>query len=191
MPKCTRYLTGSHLNTMMHRARERHSGKGDDPVGEDAVGRRVDWGEWMRGLGANARRLREQLGLTQQQLAAIAGVSQGAISRLELGVGLATPFLVVFRVHVALRDLMERLDPAILSDEARKLLAIDLRLGDAANGSRFTSVPIFADPSLTALLGLLRRIEPGRREQFLAVVESVAAAFTTVVAPATATAEAR
>jgi transcriptional regulator with XRE-family HTH domain len=149
-------------------------------VGEvETLGRRVDWAQWMRGLGANARRLREQLGLTQQQLADIAGVSQGAISRLELGVGLATPFLVVFRVHVALRDLMARLDPALLSDEARKLLEIDLRLGDAADGSRFTAVPMFADPALTALVDVFRRIEPGRREQFLAVVESVAAAFST------------
>jgi transcriptional regulator with XRE-family HTH domain len=148
-------------------------------VGEaDGIGRRVDWGQWMRGLGANARRLREQLGLTQQQLADIAGVSQGAISRLELGVGLATPFLVVFRVHVALRDLMARLDPAILSEDARKLLEIDLRLGDGGESSRFTRVPIFSDPNLTALLDVFRRIEVGRREQFLAVVESVAAAFT-------------
>ncbi|MCW5893300.1 MAG: helix-turn-helix transcriptional regulator [bacterium] len=141
---------------------------------------------WMRGLGANARRLREQVGLTQQQLADIAGVSQGAISRLELGVGLATPFLVVFRVHVALRDLFARLDPAILSDEARKLLDIDLRLGDDADGSRFTSVAMFADPSLTVLLDVYRRIEPGRREQFLAVVESVAAAFTSASSAAPA-----
>lgn len=162
-------------------------------MGEAAVERRVDWSQWMRGLGANARRLREQIGLTQQQLADIAGVSQGAISRLELGVGLATPFLVVFRVHVALRDLFARLDPTMLSDEARKLLDLDLRLGDGDDASRFTGMSMFADPSLTALLDVFRRIEPGRREQFLAVVESVAAAFTSAAsaAPASTAAEAR
>jgi len=45
----------------------------------------VDWREWMRGLGRQLRRVREFLGLSQDQVARLAGVSQGAVSRLEAG----------------------------------------------------------------------------------------------------------
>src|SRR2546422_5488972 len=45
----------------------------------------VDWREWMRGLGRPLRRVREFLGLSQDQVARLAGGSQGAVSRLEAG----------------------------------------------------------------------------------------------------------
>src|SRR5215470_3326809 len=72
--------------------------EGTDPINQTV---KVDWPRWMRGLGRHTRRLREFLGLSQEQLARIAGVSQGAISRLEAGRGLATPLLVVMKINIA------------------------------------------------------------------------------------------
>src|SRR5262245_49212375 len=71
---------------------------------QDAVmSRDVEWGEWMRAFGRQERRVREFLGLSQDQLARLAGVSQGAVSRLEAGRGLATPLLVVMKINLVLR----------------------------------------------------------------------------------------
>ena len=49
----------------------------------------AQWKEWMRAFGRQERRIREFLGLSQEQIARLAGVSQGAVSRLEAGRGLA------------------------------------------------------------------------------------------------------
>src|SRR5215468_12718486 len=80
------------------------------------------WHEWMRGLGRHARRMREFLGLTQEQLGRRAGVSQGAISRLEAGRGLATPLLVVVKIAGALQQALAGVDQAMLSPEARRMI---------------------------------------------------------------------
>src|SRR4029077_11610448 len=70
--------------------------------GTGATANWIDWGRWMRGLGEQVLRARDLLGLSQDQLARIAGVSQGAVSRLEHGRGLATPLLVVSKIAAAL-----------------------------------------------------------------------------------------
>ena len=59
----------------------------------------LDWATWIKSLGRQARRVREFLGLSQEQVARVAGVSQGAVSRFEGGRGLATPLLVVMKVN--------------------------------------------------------------------------------------------
>lgn len=48
------------------------------------------WGGLGSPLGAAVRARRVELGLTQQRLAAQAGMSQGALSRLECGRGVPT-----------------------------------------------------------------------------------------------------
>lgn len=70
-----------------------------------------DWRAWMHRLGQTLRKAREATGLSQSGLAAVAGVSQGAISRLETGRGLGTPLLVVLKTARALRDAGRGLDP--------------------------------------------------------------------------------
>ena len=57
----------------------------------------------------------------------MAGVSQGAVSRLEGGRGLATPLLVVMKINAALRRAVSTIDPELLSDDARRS-----RMADAA-----------------------------------------------------------
>src|SRR6476646_4506232 len=93
----------------------------------------IDWRAWMLAFGRQERRVREFLGFSQEQLARLAGVSQGAVSRLEAGRGLATPMLVVLKVHAVLARALARLDVGVVDDPLRD--SIDLggfgRLGAA------------------------------------------------------------
>lgn len=77
---------------------------------------------WMQDLGRKLRSVREAIGLSQAELAAQAGVSQGAISRLETGRGLATPLLVVLRTALALRDASRMRAPEAVPAETAPLL---------------------------------------------------------------------
>ncbi|MFN8545104.1 MAG: helix-turn-helix transcriptional regulator [Candidatus Binatia bacterium] len=88
----------------------------------------VEWRQWMRNFGQQLRRAREFLGMTQEQIARLAGVSQGAVSRLETARGLATPLLVVLKVQRAVAEQLRRLDPAILSPELRGTLDLQTAL---------------------------------------------------------------
>jgi transcriptional regulator with XRE-family HTH domain len=79
----------------------------------------LDWREWMRALGVQQRRIRQFLGLSQEELAIRAGVSQAAVSRLETARGLATPLLIVLRIGQALVRELRQVDPAILNASLR------------------------------------------------------------------------
>jgi transcriptional regulator with XRE-family HTH domain len=131
----------------------------------------------MRGLGRQARRIREFLGLSQEQIARLAGVSQGAISRLEGGRGLATPLLVVVKLNVAMRRALTGYDPELLSPEAREILAkTDLYVPD--NGSkRFAEYPLAKDVGVEELVHLYRGLPERQRDKLLAVVRATASAL--------------
>src|SRR5262249_3441678 len=88
----------------------------------EATSNGIDWGRCMRRLGEQVLRAREFLGLSQDQLARLAGVSQGAVSRLENGRGLATPLLVVTKISAALRVALSQVDPELLSPAARRIV---------------------------------------------------------------------
>jgi len=133
------------------------------------------WHEWMRGLGRHARRMREFLGLTQEQLGRRAGVSQGAISRLEAGRGLATPLLVVVKIAGALQQSLAALDQALLSPEARRLVEEGIRLGGPMSPPSNDS-PLTSDPTLEEYVQLFHRVPEKRRGTFLAVVRATAEA---------------
>src|SRR5213593_5115723 len=105
--------------------------RGAVPSGDVVMNEAVDWREWMRGLGRQLRRVREFLGLSQDQVARLAGVSQGAVSRLEAGRGLATPMVIVFKVHQVLAKGLGAFDPALLDDQIRESLG----LGGLMSGS--------------------------------------------------------
>lgn len=135
----------------------------------------VDWAQYMRGLGRHKRRMREFLGLSQEQLARLAGVSQGAISRLEAGRGLATPLLVVVKINAALKREFGRFDPELLSEEARQLRDQDDRSAPPPQG--FRDVPLTRDPCLEELIRLYQGMPDRQHERLLSVVRATATAL--------------
>ena len=136
----------------------------------------VDWKRWMVGLGQNRRRLRELLGLSQEQLAKIAGVSQGAISRLEAGRGLATPLLVVMKINVALKHALRGLDSTIFSDEFRRLNDIDERI-ETLPQSGFKDVEFLKDRDLEEMIRTYQDLPDGQRRTLLSVIRAVSSAL--------------
>src|SRR5262245_64411788 len=63
-----------------------------------------DWAKFIRDSGQRIRKAREFLGLSQDQLARLADVSQGAVSRVEAGRGLAAPVLTVVQLNRAMAE---------------------------------------------------------------------------------------
>jgi len=133
----------------------------------------IDWAGWMRDLGAQVLRVREFLGLSQDQLSRLAGVSQGAVSRLENGRGMATPLLVVTKICGALRNTLAHMDQALLSAEARSIVVSGMSLPDARQA--FASPA--KDPGVEELLRVYHRLSERQRHQLLAVLRATAAAL--------------
>jgi transcriptional regulator with XRE-family HTH domain len=135
------------------------------------------WYEWMRALGDSTRKLRTLLGLTQEQLGRLAGVSQGAVSRLEGGRGVSTPLIVVVRIQQAFQQSLAQIDPTQVTPELQASAA-EGRLGELGCGSDFRDVPVLHEPRLADYMSLWHRVHPARRDTFLAVVRATAAAMT-------------
>lgn len=140
----------------------------------------IDWARWMRELGAQVLRVREFLGLSQDQLSRLAGVSQGAVSRLENGRGMATPLLVVTKICGALRDALAHMDPTLLSAEAQRIITSGLSLPDARRP--FPSPA--QDPGVEELLRVYHRLTERQRHQLLAVLRATATALAAESRPA-------
>jgi transcriptional regulator with XRE-family HTH domain len=140
------------------------NGSNDDP----------DWSGWLKGLGRQARRVREFLGLSQEQVARRAGVSQGAVSRFEGGRGQATPLLVVMKVNAALRSAVSATDTDILSEDVRNLLLLTDRV---PSWSASREPAITKDPDLEELVRLYRDLPERQRQRLLTVVRATAAAL--------------
>src|SRR2546425_1284680 len=145
----------------------------------------VDWREWMRGLGRQLRRVREFLGLSQDQVARLAGVSQGAVSRLEAGRGLATPMVVVLKVHRVLTRALHAFDPAIPDDEVRATLGLESLIAPPTAGGSGEPLPITRDADLEMLVHLYRTL-PERQRRTLAPGVRATASSLGEVAPAPA-----
>jgi transcriptional regulator with XRE-family HTH domain len=136
-------------------------------------GAQLDWSSWIKGLGKQARRVREFVGLSQEQVARTAGVSQGAVSRFEGGRGLATPLLVVMKVNSALRSAVSIMDRDLLSEDARELLLMDAKVPGGSDGGP----PITKNPELEELVRLYHDLPERQRQRLLAVVRATATAL--------------
>jgi transcriptional regulator with XRE-family HTH domain len=134
----------------------------------------LDWAGWIKGLGKQARRVREFLGLSQEQVARVAGVSQGAVSRFEGGRGLATPLLVVMKVNAALRGAVSAMTPNALSIDARRLLELEEPLPGHEDGH---APPLAPDPSLEELVRIFHDVPERQRARLLAVMRAAANAL--------------
>lgn len=142
----------------------------------------IDWRAWMVAFGRQERRVREFLGFSQEQLARLAGVSQGAVSRLEAGRGLATPMLVVLKINLAMRRALRDVDPALLNDDLRRVLQIEERLSPRVGEVGVDALPVTKDPSLEELIRLYRGLPDRQRQTFLSVIRAAADALATVSA---------
>jgi len=132
-----------------------------------------EWREWMRDLGRQIRRGREFLGLSQEQLARLAGVSQGAVSRLETARGLATPTLVVLRVSRVLAGELGKIQPGVMDADLRTMRSV-LSPSDelmVETGS------LRADPHLDELMDIYRTMPPAQRPALLAILRAAVAAL--------------
>lgn len=144
-----------------------------------AIGRGEDveeWEAWLSAFGSAVRRVRLFLGLTQFQLATLAGVSQGSISRVERLAAAATPLLTVVRVQAALRAALAGVDPALLSPELRRFIE---EQPDASSVTRpaMARGAVVQDPVLDTVMQIVRRIPVAQRPAFLQIVEAAAAAL--------------
>lgn len=140
------------------------------------------WRGWMQDLGLQVRRTREFLGLTQQELAQRAGVSQGAVSRFEGGRALSTPFLTIVRLNVALARALAALDASMLSDEARRYLQYMRFLATPPEAGEDSETPVSArpltpDPEGEELMRLYRQVPPQARARLLEVVRATVTAL--------------
>jgi transcriptional regulator with XRE-family HTH domain len=133
------------------------------------------WREWMVALGARVRHLRELVGLSQEQLARQAGVSQGAISRLEMGRGLNTPLLGALKVYGGLATALREVEPALLTDDARALVAqLQAPHMPAEETDAPASVSFLVVPEFEEVVRLCSRVPGARRAAFVKVVQAVA-----------------
>jgi transcriptional regulator with XRE-family HTH domain len=137
---------------------------------------RQAWRRWLHELGARVRDLRELLGLSQEQVARIAKVSQGAVSRFERGDALSTPWIVAVKIRVALAARIQQLAPDVLTDEARRFLAQTALYGlpgEAGLPPRIAGAEVLPAPELTAIVRAYRRVPEAAREQFVAIMAAV------------------
>jgi transcriptional regulator with XRE-family HTH domain len=139
-----------------------------------------DWTRWMRALGRQNRAIREFLGLSQEEVARRAGVSQGAVSRLEAGRGMSTPLLVVMKVGRVLSKSMVALGPEILRHDVHRIAALPLPLAEEAGDDAVVS-PDETDPELAELLTLYGSVMPGQRH---ALVNLLRATSESLASPA-------
>ena len=129
--------------------------------------------ELIRDLGRWTRSVRELLGFSQDKLAKLAGVSQGAISRVEAGKGIATPMVTFWKINQVFVKFLSQLDP--LTKEAGSML----------ERARYLSRPIpeqtdekspfeLVDPVLARLISTYHTLPQQKREHFLHVLDATA-----------------
>lgn len=144
--------------------------------GTSAAAKTTDpWRSWMRELGLKMRMSREALGISQADLALAAGVSQGAISRLETGRGLATPLLVVLKTAIALQDAGRLRGPEAMPKETAPL--VDSLVRHVGNGGRFRESHLVADPGAVELVATFRSLSDDGRRKLLETARSITAEF--------------
>jgi transcriptional regulator with XRE-family HTH domain len=146
---------------------------------------RQTWRQWITEFGAHVRRVREFLGLSQEQVARAAGVSQGAVSRFEGGRGLSTPFVGIMKINLALAHALKRLEPDLLTDEVKRFMKHleVLRLPDDPGspvtpvGPHFKKMQLSPNPELVQVIDLYYELPESKRRAFIAVMSATISAL--------------
>ena len=143
------------------------------------------WRQWITEFGAHVRRVREFLGLSQEQVARAAGVSQGAVSRFEGGRGLSTPFVGIMKINLALAHALKELEPDLLTEEVRRFMKHleVLKLPDDAAtpvgpvGPNFKKIQLSPNPELLQVIELYYELPESKRQAFIAVMTATISAL--------------
>ena len=140
------------------------------PCGTRAWQQDVDWRAWFSNLGQQTRALRELLGLSQDRLAMLAGVSQGSVSRFEKGTAQGTPAVVMLKLAVALARHCRAEDRTRLAEPLVRILDdIEELVPVRAVGE----LPMIARDTQAEQLHILFRAAPPRaREAILSIVRA-------------------
>jgi transcriptional regulator with XRE-family HTH domain len=136
-----------------------------------------DWRAWWQQFGRQHREIREFVGFSQEQVARLAGVSQGAVSRLEAGKGLGTPLLVILKINLVIRRALATMDTSMLKPDLRQFLELERRLSPPVGTTGFNALPVTEQPELQELVRLFRRVPERNRYAFVTVVRAVARAL--------------
>ena len=128
------------------------------------------WREVTKLLAWHVHNLRDLLQLSQDQLARCAGVSQGAISRMEAGRCTDTPLVTYARVAAAFCRELAPLRDQVTPDVRAVLDAVD---GLLTTGSQRRALNLFADPTLRELIRVYARLPDADRASYAALVETL------------------
>jgi DNA-binding XRE family transcriptional regulator len=159
------------------RSRSRGRAPSTDTKHQPTPIEQIDWRAWWQAFGKQHREIREFLGFSQEQLARMAGVSQGAVSRLEAGKGLATPMVVILKINLVIRGALHGIDPSLLKDDLRQFLELERRISPPLGGTGFNALPITDQPEMQQLVRLYRTVPERNRDAFFSVVQAVAVAL--------------
>ncbi len=143
------------------------------------------WRKRLTELGADARQIRERLGLSQEQVARAAGVSQGAVSRFEQARGLSVPLVGMLRIHLVLAHAVKRLDPKTRTDEMKQLFRrLDvLHVGDDPSlpawpiGRNPNGFDVASDAHLARTIRDWSELPEPKRLAFVGIIEGIARAM--------------
>jgi len=131
-----------------------------------------DWeAQLIRDLGRWTRRVREFLGYSQDRLAKLADVSQGAVSRVEAGRGKATPLLTFWKINGVFVKALSELDASILTADAKAMLEKAQHLAQPVS-----HVPglMLVDPILSRLIATYQTLPERERRGFVTVLDATA-----------------
>jgi transcriptional regulator with XRE-family HTH domain len=151
-----------------------------EPRSQTADGDAAEWRRWMQTLGQRLRRLRELARLSQEQLARLAGVSQGAVSRLETARGMATPMIVVMKISLALTGRLRALGASHDDPELREAVDAEDALLRPLAGDGEHALRIAVDAELEELVRVYRDLGSRQRTPLLAVLRAVSSVLKTV-----------
>jgi transcriptional regulator with XRE-family HTH domain len=127
----------------------------------------------VRALGETVCRARKLAGLSQVALADRAGISQGAVSRLENGQGTDAPLRSVMGVLGALADSLRSLPGEVVPDDVLWLIGVP----QLAPWSPPDTPPSGGDLQLKALIERHRAMSPADRDLFVRAALALADAM--------------
>jgi len=156
-----------------------HSGAMVSLLGKDLTlpSQKPDWPKFIRDAGQRIRKAREFLGLSQDQLARLADVSQGAVSRVEAGRGMATPLLTFVKLNRVMAHALRKLPAELLTDQARTMLETAEHMVPPMQEDEQPPTPILSDPALDRLISMYRTLPERERRGFLSVLDATAASL--------------